>query len=118
MEEAEKVCDRVGIIDHGNLIAEGTRRELVGLVGESDRVALTASGDVSGAAAALADIPGVQRATATGDGIDLVVEDARTKLPDILARAGAAGASVKSVQVTEPDLEAVFLHLTGRALRD
>jgi len=54
----------------------------------------------------------------TGAGIDLVVDDARGNLPAILGDAAAAGASVTSVEVTEPDLEAVFLHLTGRALRD
>jgi ABC-2 type transport system ATP-binding protein len=118
MEEAEKICDRVGIIDHGKLIAEGTRRELTGLVGESDRVALTASGDLPGAASALARVDGVKQATATGDGIDLVVADARARLAGILTTAATAGATVRSVQVTEPDLEAVFLHLTGRALRD
>jgi ABC-2 type transport system ATP-binding protein len=47
-----------------------------------------------------------------------VVEDARGNLPEILAGATAAGTAVRSVEVTEPDLEAVFLHLTGRALRD
>jgi ABC-2 type transport system ATP-binding protein len=118
MEEAEKICDRVGIIDHGKLIAEGTRRELTGLVGESDQVALTAGGDLPGAARALSGAAGVKQATASADGIGLVVEDARARLPDILATAAASGATVKSVQVTEPDLEAVFLHLTGRALRD
>jgi len=47
-----------------------------------------------------------------------VVENARSELPAILTDVAAAGATVRSVQVTEPDLEAVFLHLTGRALRD
>jgi ABC-2 type transport system ATP-binding protein len=118
MEEAERLCDRVGIIDRGQLIAEGTRRELVGLVGERDRVSLTASGDVANAAGVLAALPGVQEATATEQGIDLMVEDAREKLPAILQEAAGAGATIRSVEVTEPDLEAVFLHLTGRALRD
>jgi ABC-2 type transport system ATP-binding protein len=118
MEEAERLCDRVGVIDHGKLIAEGTRTELVSLVGERDRVRLSAGGELEKAAVALAAQPWVHQATAGGEGIDLVVEDARANLPAILADAAAAGAAVKSVQVTEPDLEAVFLHLTGRALRD
>ena len=54
----------------------------------------------------------------TDDGIELVVDDARDNLPAILLKATASGVAVRSVQVTEPDLEAVFLHLTGRALRD
>jgi len=118
MEEAERLCDRVGIIDHGNLIAEGTRRELVGMVGEFDSVSLTASGDVSAVAQALATMDFVKKASVTEDGIDLVVSDARDNLPGILAEAAAQGVAIKSVEVTEPDLEAVFLHLTGRALRD
>ena len=118
MEEAERLCDRVGIIDHGKLIAEGTRRDLVGMVGEFDRVALAAAGDVPGAVAALAGMPFVQKSSGTDDGIELVVDDARDNLPAILLKAVASGVAIRSVQVTEPDLEAVFLHLTGRALRD
>jgi ABC-2 type transport system ATP-binding protein len=118
MEEAERLCDRVGIIDYGKLIAEGTPQELVSLVGERDRVHLTAAGDLAKTAAVLEDRPWVHQATATGDGIDLVVDDARENLPAILSDAAAAGTAVKSVEVTQPDLEAVFLHLTGRALRD
>jgi ABC-2 type transport system ATP-binding protein len=118
MEEAEHLCDRVGIIDHGKLIAEGTRRELVGLVGERDHVSLGATGDLAATAQTLAALPGVHEAGATEDGIALVVDDARGLLPEILARASDAGATIKTVEVTEPDLEAVFLHLTGRALRD
>jgi linearmycin/streptolysin S transport system ATP-binding protein len=118
MEEAERLCDRVGVIDHGQLIAEGTRAELVSLVGERDRVRLSAGGELEKAAVALAHKPWVHQATATGEGIDLVVEDARENLPALLTEAAGAGAAVRSVEVTEPDLEAVFLHLTGRALRD
>jgi ABC-2 type transport system ATP-binding protein len=118
MEEAERLCDRAGIIDHGKLIAEGTRQELISLVGERDRVRLSATGDLAKAAAELASRPWAHQASATADGIDLVVEDARANLPAILEVAAAAGAAVKSVALTEPDLEAVFLHLTGRAIRD
>jgi ABC-2 type transport system ATP-binding protein len=118
MEEAERLCDRVGIIDHGNLIAEGTRRELIAMVGEFDSVALAATGNLSAVAQALATMDFVKKASVTDDGIDLVVSDARDNLPSILTAAAANGAAIKSVEVTEPDLEAVFLHLTGRALRD
>jgi ABC-2 type transport system ATP-binding protein len=118
MEEAERLCDRVGIIDHGKLIAEGTRPDLVGMVGEGDQVRLSAAGDLARAAAGLAERSWVRQARALDGGIDLVVEDARSELPAILSDVAAAGVAVRSVEVTEPDLEAVFLHLTGRALRD
>ena len=88
------------------------------MVGELDVVAMAASGDLAGAAQALAGMDCVNKSSVTDDSIELVVDNAREHLPAILATAAASGASIKSVQVTEPDLEAVFLHLTGRALRD
>jgi ABC-2 type transport system ATP-binding protein len=118
MEEAERLCDRIGIIDHGKLIAEGTRQQLVGMVGEGDQVRLAAAGDLAGAAAGLAARSWVRRAKATDGSIELVVEDASSELPAILTEVAAGGVTIRSVQVIEPDLEAVFLHLTGRALRD
>ncbi len=118
MEEAERLCDRVGIIDNGQIKAEGTRRELVSLIGHRDRVDLAASGPLPAAADALRAVPGVEEATAHEGGIGLLVGEARTILPRLLEVATAAGASVSGVEIVEPDLEAVFLHLTGRALRD
>jgi linearmycin/streptolysin S transport system ATP-binding protein len=119
MEEAERLCDRIGIIDEGKIRAEGTRRELVALVGGKDRVELTAGGTTVGPAAdALRTLEGVEEATVSDGRIMLVVEEARHLLPKILETAAAAGAVVRSVEVVEPDLEAVFLHLTGKALRD
>jgi ABC-2 type transport system ATP-binding protein len=118
MEEAERLCDRIGIIDHGKLIAEGTRAELVSMVGEGDQVRLSATGDLAAAAAGLAARSWVRQAKALDGSIDLVVEKARSELPAILTDVAAGGVTVRSVEVTEPDLEAVFLHLTGRALRD
>jgi ABC-2 type transport system ATP-binding protein len=118
MEEAERLCDRIGIIDHGRLIAEGTRADLVGMVGEGDQVRLSAVGDLARAAAGLARRSWVRQVRAVDGGIDLVVENARSELPVILSDVAAGDAAVRSVEVTEPDLEAVFLHLTGRALRD
>ena len=118
MGEAERLCDRVGILDLGELKAEGTRRELVGLVGQHDRLELTATGNLEAAARAAAGIGAVREASVREGGIDFIVDQAGSALPDILARAAVAGAVVRSVEIKEPDLEAVFLHLTGRALRD
>jgi ABC-2 type transport system ATP-binding protein len=118
MEEAERLCDRVGIIDLGELKAEGTRRELVALVGERDGVLLALAGDVPAAAAACRGLDAVDDVTTKDGHLELVVEEARRSLPAILETVAEAGASVRSVEVTEPNLEAVFLHLTGKALRD
>jgi ABC-2 type transport system ATP-binding protein len=117
MEEAERLCDRVGILDEGKLLAEGTRRELVSMVGERDRVHLAATGDLESAARVVRGLGAVEQATRSEDGLDLVVEDARKHLPTILTYVGEH-AHVTIVEVAEPNLEAVFLHLTGKALRD
>ena len=118
MEEAERLCDRIGIVDLGEVKAEGTRAELVALVGQHDRVVIEASGGLERAADAMASLPGVVAASAADGSLALIVEDARTLLPELLRAATDAGAAVRGVDVDQPDLEAVFLHLTGKALRD
>lgn len=118
MEEAERVCDRVGIIDHGHLVAEGTRRELVAQLGQRDRIELGAAGDLERLAAAVRSVRGVDSADSTDHSVQLVAEDGRRVLPAVLEAAERAGVAVNSVDVVEPDLEAVFLHLTGTALRE
>jgi linearmycin/streptolysin S transport system ATP-binding protein len=118
MEEAQRLCDRVGILDEGKLKAEGTSRELVAMVGEQDRIHIEASGALKAAAQACATVPGVRRAAVAESSIDVIADNGGALLPQLLQTAAAAGAHVNSVEVTEPNLEAVFLHLTGRALRD
>ncbi len=118
MEEAERLCDRVAIIDAGRIQAEGTRRELVTLVGEQDRVDIRVDGDMEAAIDAFSHLPIVHGSSGADGTVELLVHDARTVLPQLIAAAAGAGAAVTSVTVVEPDLEAVFLHLTGKALRD
>ncbi len=118
MEEAERLCDRIGIIDGGRILAEGTRRELVALVGQHDRVVLTGAGSLGAAATAVAGLRGVHAATIIDGRLEISVQEARSLLPAIIETAAKAGAEISGVEVAEPDLEAVFLHLTGRALRD
>jgi ABC-2 type transport system ATP-binding protein len=118
MEEAERLCDRIGIVDLGELKAEGTRAELVGLVGEHDRVSLEGLGDLDAAAQACRALAAVQAASVGDRVIQLIVDGARTVLPELLRTVADSGVVVSSVDVNEPDLEAVFLHLTGKGLRD
>jgi len=118
MEEAERLCDRVGIIDLGEIRAEGTRRELVALIGQRDEVRLTATGDLARATHAAGGVEGVVGAAHKDGVIEVLAVEARGILPALLATITAAGATIKGVEVVEPDLEAVFLHLTGKALRD
>lgn len=118
MEEAERLCDRVAIIDEGVIQAEGTRRELVSLVGEKDRIRVTMSGDLAEVARVASEMPAVHEASPADSGVDVLAADASSLLPELLARVAGTGANVTGVAVFEPNLEAVFLHLTGKALRD
>jgi ABC-2 type transport system ATP-binding protein len=81
-------------------------------------VSLSVAGDARAAAAELTQVAGVQESTAREGGIDVLVAGARNLLPRLLEVVTRDGVSVRSVEVIEPDLESVFLHLTGKALRD
>lgn len=118
MEEAERLCDRVAIIDEGQIQAEGTRRELVSMVGEKDRVAITANGDLSRAVEIVRNVPGVTEASASDRRIDILANDSSSILPRLLSAVTDSGGTVTGVELEEPNLEAVFLHVTGKALRD
>ena len=118
MEEAERLCDRVGIVDLGHLIAEGRPRELTARLGAAEHIVMAVEGDVESARRAVDELGVVSRSTAEGDTIDVLVPEAESALPSVMQAVMASGASIRSVVVHEPDLEAVFLHLTGKRLRD
>ena len=120
MEEAQELSDRVGIIDHGEMIACGTQKELTQLVGEHETLRLHL--DENATAQALADgldgLPEVIKASAVDHQVIVMVSEAENSLAPVITRAGELGYRIRSVDIQEPNLEAVFLHLTGRALRD
>jgi ABC-2 type transport system ATP-binding protein len=120
MEEAQELSHRVGIIDHGEIIALGTQDELTQLVGEHDTLLLNVPEVPDETLAALRDLPEVAQCLKTGDDGDLrlLARDGRAALPDVIRLINTAGLSLQSVEIQEPTLEAVFLHLTGRGLRD
>ena len=118
MEEAERLCDRIGILDHGAMQAEGTRHELLALTGETDRVHLEGSGDLARVAVTLESLDPVRSVAHDRRSIDLTVVDAPAALAALVGAASDAGMSITDVEVARPDLESVFLNLTGRALRD
>jgi len=118
MEEAERLCDRVAIMDAGRIIAEGTRRELVDKLGEVDRVEIAGTGPLTKLARTIKSLDDVQDASASEGTVHVLVRGGRHVLPKLIELADRAGVGVTSVEVIEPDLEAVFLHLTGKALRD
>jgi ABC-2 type transport system ATP-binding protein len=118
MEEAERLCDRVGIIDSGRLIAEGTRRELIEQIGEHDRIVVRGDGDLAAFATAAAGLPGVVGAEPADGSVEVMADDASATVAPLVSSAQTHGVTVTGIEVREPNLEAVFLHLTGRALRD
>ena len=118
MEEAERLCDRIGIIDEGRLIAEGTRRELIARLDVGDRVDVTGTGDLAAFAEACAALPGARGADRREGTVAVGVADGGAALAGIVAAAERAGVAITAIDLVEPDLEDVFLGLTGKALRD
>jgi ABC-2 type transport system ATP-binding protein len=118
MEEAERLCDRIGIIDEGRLQAEGSRDELVRLTGGVDHIRLSGSGDTAAATEALRALDAVQQVDGDRRTLFLTVRDAPTAVAGIVNGATQAGMSLTDVEISRPDLESVFLYLTGKALRD
>jgi ABC-2 type transport system ATP-binding protein len=133
MEEAQELSDRVAILDHGEIIAQGTQSELTHLVGEQDHIRLQIGGEQPATdlvAQLRTQIPGINEVSYLEPSPEqseerippgtLVVtaQRGRSVLPGVIHQLSEAGVEIQSVQVHEPDLEAVFLALTGRALRD
>ena len=120
MEEAERLCDRIGIIDAGRIVAEGTQRELVARLGREVRVELgfDRPGGASLAEQRLADAPGVARTLRDDGHLVAFVDDGRKRLPGLLSRLLEAELEPSTLELRAPDLEDVFLELTGKALRD
>lgn len=120
MEEAQELSNRVGIIDYGKLIALGTQEELTRQVGESDMLVLElAEGqDTQRLAAALQGLAGVQEVDVMDQKVTLITPSAAEILAPVILKANEVGVKIHATQIQEPNLEAVFLQLTGRALRD
>jgi ABC-2 type transport system ATP-binding protein len=118
MEEAERLCDRIGIIDEGRLVAEGTRAELVRSITQRTRLRVTATGPLAELADEARGIDGVDGATVADNTLDVLVEEIGPALGPFVEAAEKAGVTINGLEVIEPDLEAVFLELTGKALRD
>ena len=120
MEEAAELSHRVGIIDHGELIALGTQAELTKQVGQTETLILHLgeNDDAQSLAAALSGLPGVLEASAAEQAVSLMTPQAEEILAGVVGKANERGLKIRSIDIREPNLEAVFLHLTGRALRD
>lgn len=120
MEEAQELSDRIGIIDHGELIAMGTQEELRSQVGEYETLVLRVAEGVEPQPLAdrLRGLAGVKQADVTDGAVTVITPEAEDVLAPAISEANALGVKIRAVDIQEPNLEAVFLHLTGRALRD
>jgi ABC-2 type transport system ATP-binding protein len=116
LDEADALCDRILVIDHGRIVAEGTPETLKGNVA-GDLVTLT-TGAPAETAAVASKIEGAQELQVTGDTVRFRVPQGDTVLPVLLRELDQAGALLQSVQVQRPTLDDVFLTLTGRTLRE
>jgi ABC-2 type transport system ATP-binding protein len=118
MEEAQRLCDRIGIMDEGVMVAEGTTAELVALVGRHPVIRLSGDGPLDSFVRAADKVDGVLNAAVSEGRVDVVAEVSAYLLSELLDQAERTGVRVGGVQVDTPDLEDVFLHLTGKALPD
>ncbi len=118
MEEAQELSDHIAIMDQGRIIASGTHGELVRMVGELDRIRLTINAESQRVIAAWQATPGVKQVTAEDGTLTLLADDSNRVLPRLFEASAALGVRITSVDIQEPNLESVFLSLTGRALRD
>jgi ABC-2 type transport system ATP-binding protein len=118
MEEAQEISDHIAIMDHGKLITQGTHAELVKIVGERDRLTLTINAESERVLDAWRAVDGVAQIISENGALNILADDSNLVLPRLFDAAAVEDVRITSVEIQEPNLEAVFLHLTGRALRD
>jgi ABC-2 type transport system ATP-binding protein len=119
MEEADKLCDRVAIMDHGKILALDTPADLKRSVGADTIVTVKATGDADRLAEVFTErLEGLTRTRVIPDGVELQIRGADRLVPRVVEAAEAGGFSLADLSVAEPTLETVFIGLTGKELRD
>jgi ABC-2 type transport system ATP-binding protein len=118
MEEAEELSDHIAIMDQGKVIAAGTYRELISMVGEQTRIDLGLNCESERLLSVWRQVEGVSQISGLNGAITVLVDDSNLVLPKLFEIANSQDVRILSVDIQEPNLEAVFLHLTGKALRD
>jgi ABC-2 type transport system ATP-binding protein len=118
MEEADQLCDRVAIMDHGRLLALDTPRELKRSVGADTDVKVTTAGEVAGLARHLEGLEGVTKVHVVDDVVHVYFRGVGGVIPRLVEYAERGDFSLTDLSVTEPTLETVFIELTGKDLRE
>ena len=118
MEEAAELSNHIAIMDKGKVIAYGTHAELIKLVGEQTRIDITLNTEAEKILSEWRKTEGVSRIDSTDGKVTALVDDSNRVLPRLFETAAKVGVRITTVDIQEPNLEMVFLHLTGRALRD
>jgi len=117
MEEAESLCDRMGIVDHGRVLAEGTFAELQALLGQRDLVRFAGVFQPAAIRQAFAG-EAFEIVQAEAGVVTLAMQNASARLPEIIAGLHGAGGEIRSTTLSQPSLESLFLKLTGKELRE
>ncbi len=118
MEEAAELSNNIAIMDKGKVIAYGSHDELIRMVGEQTRIDVTLNAEAGKILDDWRATEGVARIDSLDGKITALVDDSNRVLPRLFDAAAKHGVRITSVDIQEPNLETVFLHLTGRALRD
>jgi ABC-2 type transport system ATP-binding protein len=116
LEEADRLCNRVAIIDAGSIVAQGTPEDLKAELGHDVVTVMLDGSDVEGTKAAIGELPGLERLVAEPDGLALYVEDGPASIAEIVRRLDREGIRVGAISVARPSLDDVFLQATGRRL--
>jgi ABC-2 type transport system ATP-binding protein len=116
LEEADQLCDRLAIIDGGEIVAEGTPEHLKAQMGHDVVTLALAGADPAATEGALRDLPGLERIVTDVDGLALYLEDGAGSIAEIVRRLDRANIRVGAISVSRPTLDDVFLQATGRRL--
>ena len=118
MEEVEQICDRIGILDHGQLIAEGTADELKGMISSGDTITIELQDPNDAVIQALRELDFVSQLESSEGRIEIQTKHGERRLDSVLATLAAHDTAYSSIYAQKPTLNTVFLEITGRALRD